>query len=317
MKRHVQQPGVRQWAGEDLIELQSEPLKALDGFFSEYGSCIIQGCQVTDNGNGTYDISAGLLALAGIDVNGSSTFKVVPFSGVTDVPFPVYFKLAYSVVERSYLDGQVKPIAYNYRAEVSTVQPEGECLELSEDSVIRFVDVIQCDPLHRFFSDSERLKLKGIATGANKYDHPTSHPASMIAEGVNKRFMTDAERTSLSSLETYAKADMSNMATWRFGVGTTASYIKFNNGLMICWGWIAAQRLENKTVYLPMSFANDAYKVSLTSESTTTSGTTLVTLTVNNKLTSSFKAKGAFLTVDVSSGYPTESFDWIAIGIWK
>lgn len=28
MKRHIQQPGVRQWAGEDLIELQAEPLKA-------------------------------------------------------------------------------------------------------------------------------------------------------------------------------------------------------------------------------------------------------------------------------------------------
>lgn len=150
MKRHVQIPGVRQWAGEDLVELQSEPLKAIDLFFSQYEPCIIQGCQTTDNGNNTYTIAPGLLSLVGVDINGSRTFKVVPFAGIAEVSLPVYFSLGYSVIERSYLDGHVKPVAYNYRAEISTVEPEGEFLELSESSNIRFVDVIQCDSVHRF-----------------------------------------------------------------------------------------------------------------------------------------------------------------------
>lgn len=121
-----------------------------------------------------------------------------------------------------------------------------------------------------------------------------------------------------SSLGTnYAKADLSNIATWRFGIGTTSSYIKFNNGLLICWGWVATQRAEIKTVYLPVSYANDAYKVATTSESATGAGTTLISLTVNSKGVSSFKVKGAFHVVDVSSGYPSEAFDWITIGQWK
>lgn len=110
---------------------------------------------------------------------------------------------------------------------------------------------------------------------------------------------------------------MSNITTWRFGIGTASSYIKFANGLLICWGWVSALRSENKTVYLPISFANDSYKVAFTSESTTAAGTTLISLTVHSKTVSSFKVKGAFHTVDVSSGYPSEAFDWIAIGQWK
>ena len=313
MKRHVQQPGIRPWAGEDLIELQAEPLKALDGFFSEYGSCIIQGCQITDNGSDTYNISAGLLALAGTDVNGNSTFKVVPFSGVTDVPFPVYFKLAYSTVERSYLDGQVKAIAYNYRAEVFTVQPEGEFLELSEDNVIRFVDVIQCDPLHRFFSDTERLKLQGIAAGANNYTHPASHPASMIAEATNKRFMTDAERNTLSSLGTsYAKADFSNVTTQSLGQN---GYCKFPNGLLIQWGFASNSTAGNLTAYFPLSFYDSNYSITTTIE-TVSSEQSVYTATPYAKYSSYFSVRRRYAT-GTENGDTARSFTWIAIGRWK
>ena len=50
------------------------------------------------------------------------------------------------------------------------------------------------------YTTVEKNKLAGVATGANNYSHPASHPASIITEAVNKRFMTDAERTKLSKL---------------------------------------------------------------------------------------------------------------------
>ena len=257
MKRHIQQPGVRQWAGDDLIELQAEPMKAIDSFFAEYGPCIIQGCQVADNEDGTYDISSGLLALAGIDANGNDTFKVVPFSGIASVPLPVYFTLAYSTIERSYLDGQVKPIAYNYRAEMATVRPAGEYLELSEDCIPRFVDVIQCDASHRFFTDTERQKLKGIDVGANKYVHPSTHPASMISEDSTHKFMTQTEKNTLSSLGTiYAKADLSNAVTVNLGQN---GYAKFNNGLLIQWGQRTGSSASAISIYLSTSFYDTNY----------------------------------------------------------
>ena len=51
---------------------------------------------------------------------------------------------------------------------------------------------------------AEKAKLDGIEEGANKYIHPSTHPASMIVEGTDKWFMTDAERTKLASVENNA-----------------------------------------------------------------------------------------------------------------
>jgi aspartyl/asparaginyl-tRNA synthetase len=36
MKRHVQETGIRKWFDDDLIELQNQPLKAIEEFF-KYG----------------------------------------------------------------------------------------------------------------------------------------------------------------------------------------------------------------------------------------------------------------------------------------
>lgn len=50
------------------------------------------------------------------------------------------------------------------------------------------------------FSQTEKDKLAGIAENANNYVHPESHPASMIVEAADKRFMKDAERTKLEGI---------------------------------------------------------------------------------------------------------------------
>ena len=54
-------------------------------------------------------------------------------------------------------------------------------------------------------------KLSGIEAGANKYIHPTSHPASMITQDANYRFVSDTEKSKWDAKETttgaQAKAD--------------------------------------------------------------------------------------------------------------
>ena len=45
-----------------------------------------------------------------------------------------------------------------------------------------------------FMAAADKSKLDGIAANANNYVHPASHPASMITEETNRRFMTDAEK---------------------------------------------------------------------------------------------------------------------------
>lgn len=176
MKRHVQVPGIRQWAAEDFLELQSEPLKALDGFFEEYGPCIIKGCRVTKNADETYNLTAGLVALEGTDAEGNRCFKVVPFSGMVGTPMPIYLTLANSPVKRQYVDGAIKPIAYEYYAAASVAKPENvPFLELKTDRQGAFVDVLQ-DSNHVFLTAEEREKLNNLAG----YIHPKTHPASMI-----------------------------------------------------------------------------------------------------------------------------------------
>ena len=44
------------------------------------------------------------------------------------------------------------------------------------------------------YTTAEKQKLAGIAAGANNYQHPASHPATMIAQDETHRFITDAER---------------------------------------------------------------------------------------------------------------------------
>ena len=42
-------------------------------------------------------------------------------------------------------------------------------------------------------SKDDKVKLDGIATNANKYIHPSTHPATMITEDITHRFVTDEQ----------------------------------------------------------------------------------------------------------------------------
>ena len=47
-----------------------------------------------------------------------------------------------------------------------------------------------------FMSSTDKTKLDGVQSGATAYTHPTNHPASIITQDVNNRFVTDAEKAS-------------------------------------------------------------------------------------------------------------------------
>lgn len=55
-----------------------------------------------------------------------------------------------------------------------------------------------------FLSVSDKVKLDGIETEANKYIHPATHSLSMITETTGLKIMTSAERTKLSGIESGA-----------------------------------------------------------------------------------------------------------------
>ncbi|EKJ91755.1 hypothetical protein [Bacteroides finegoldii] len=140
------------------------------------------------------------------------------------------------------------------------------------------------------------------------------HQASDIQETTDKKVMTAEERNILSTLgTTYAKADLSNAVTTLTSGNNI--YIKFNNGILIQYGRITTTGQKERRVYMPMSFKNDGYKVFYGIEAGTDVVQTLYTL---NKSTSSFYVSGTFYDpYNGNKGFPGESFDWFAIGIWK
>ncbi|AMW99301.1 phage tail protein [Rummeliibacillus stabekisii] len=52
------------------------------------------------------------------------------------------------------------------------------------------------------YTTTEKNKLAGIATAANNYVHPSSHPASMITEDATHRFVSDTEKNTWNNKET-------------------------------------------------------------------------------------------------------------------
>lgn len=185
MKRHVQKPGVRKWSGDDLLELQGEPLAVLDQFFGRYGDMVIKGCEI-DQEAGT--VSAGLVAISGKDVEGKDTYKVCPFRGATGVRvFPAFLALKFTEFTRDYDDAVVRPIAYQYEAELLAVKPtDRPCLELSANGRVQFLDVIQ-DTLHRFVSDDDRKKWDAKATAGHTHAIATTEKAGFMSTSDRKK----------------------------------------------------------------------------------------------------------------------------------
>ena len=64
------------------------------------------------------------------------------------------------------------------------------------------------------YTTADKQKLAGIAAGANNYQHPATHPASVIVQDSTHRFVTDTEKT-----------------TWN-GKASTAVATQSANGLM-------------------------------------------------------------------------------------
>lgn len=131
MKRHIQEPGVRKWSGNDLLELQSEPLRIADGFFSQWGDCVICGCAVSA---GT--LGAGLASIGGLTLPVSETEVRV---------WPVFLVADEEHIQREYADDVVRDIAVSRFAKVVQTRPEEGTpyVEIAEDGTPGFFEKLR------------------------------------------------------------------------------------------------------------------------------------------------------------------------------
>ena len=72
-------------------------------------------------------------------------------------------------------------------------------------------------------SKEDKTKLDGIATGANNYTHPENHPATMITEDTDHRFVTDTEKAAWNG-----KADVIVATTEKDGLMASTDKTKLD-----------------------------------------------------------------------------------------
>lgn len=170
MKEHVQEYGVRRWAGDDLVELQGEPLEAIQKLVEPYAPCIIQGCEVNA---AEKRIGSGMVALWEVDENNQKKgVKIARFAGCVTEKFPVYLSLKRTPEERVYVDGKNKPIAHNYMAQETTVENDVKDkfpLKITEDGGERLVDTIGItQKLDRDGGNASNVKVVSFVTDTSE-----------------------------------------------------------------------------------------------------------------------------------------------------
>ena len=134
---------------------------------------------------------------------------------------------------------------------------------------------------------SDKSKLDGIATGANNYVHPTSHPASIIVEDSTHRFVTDTEKKSWSSKSDFSGEykDLVNKPT-------------ISSSILLASNWDSSA----KTYSFETDYPNASYDIEVALDSTATAeqaevfnGAQIVGSATSNVV----KAYGDMPTVDI------------------
>ncbi len=197
MKRHEQLTGVRKWSGNDLVELQSEALKVLDGFFSQYGDVVVQGCCVSGS-----TIASGLVNIGG---------RVMPFEGATGITnFPIYLEPSVSSEQREYVDGVVKDIAKIYVATTTQIKPTADYIEIPEDGkFVRFFDMVESTWL---------VELKSRLTAVEAYDVTVANTLASLVEAKEDH---EDRILQLESTPVYAVPTLSSVPS-----ASTTTYVK-------------------------------------------------------------------------------------------
>lgn len=163
MKEQVQELGVRKWFGDDFIDLQNELYATIRSLVADYGNMILSGCNVTNNGDATYNISEGVAYLRDSSGANGKYCRVYAQTNVAAASFPVYLvqasrdRTAVPAYGREYKDATTKNIIVEYYANVVTSLPaHANYVSITAAGVTtRFRDAIQ-SANYRFATDTEK-----------------------------------------------------------------------------------------------------------------------------------------------------------------
>jgi hypothetical protein len=110
-----------------------------------------------------------------------------------------------------------------------------------------------------FMSNDDKSKLNGIAANANNYEHPANHPASIIAQDTNNRFVTDAEKATWNAKASTAATQWLQMVyqnAWVNYGSALGEYTKDEFGFVHFRAFIKSGTVASGTIIftLPVGF---------------------------------------------------------------
>lgn len=229
MKEHVQEPGIRKWAGDDLVELQNEPLSALQALVEPYAPCILYGCEVSVVEGSTYKLSSGLAAIKGVDAQGIPCVKIVRVPEVAATTLPVYIYLAYETISRVYASNEDKPVAYDYVAKVATAIPEADSyLTITASGGQRLPDTMGITK--KLNSDGGEAKdVKVTFAQASSRTLPASGSKLGILMGSIRKWLYDLKALAFKDKVAGSDLDADVVATFNKKVDKKAGYALSKN----------------------------------------------------------------------------------------
>jgi hypothetical protein len=276
MKRHIQNSGLKKWFGNYFVELESEPLKAIDQWASAYEGCIVSGGALSLISGTTYNVAAAMVVLK---IDGEYKVAPLPATDSVDVSVQKAIRLKKTSITGQYQNPTDLIIAYDYSAEIinytaglGTLNQDYLLIPTNGGAIRAYTDVLKealtvvTAASKGLMSAADKNKLDGVAVNANNYLHPAAHVASMITESTTRRFVSDAEKATWNSKAAgthgHAASEITESTTRRFV--SDAEKTTWNSKAAGTHGHAASEIAESTT----RRFVSDAEKLGFWSGST-------------------------------------------------
>lgn len=276
MKDFIAKVGGRRFYSDDLINVQ-DSINALVEVLSEYGDCILSGCEVSGS-EGSYAVSPGYVRIGG---------KLRKFEGGSFNTFPFYIVPDNAIVQTVYKDNVSRDAIGVYTSHLST-ESVGGALVIADKE----------DKRH------DAQFIKDVVTVVRKYAGPSHF---YVANALNYNKTT--KKFSTSEIEDAKEGDLCNYLTKVYkctspGLGENAvwefAYDYHTGAVGVCMGG------DYRTnVYGPWEMTFEVDKTELTYEEQTVN----VTLSASRTVSVYDGYTGDFISQSVQEGAPILSVD--------
>lgn len=128
MKELLSKPGGQGMFVNDLVTLQKEALTGCEQILHSLQPCVLSGCEVSQNIDLTYNITAGYVWLDG---------KIRFFSGETDITTGQLSPADAEETFRPFADASTKAIFKNHHAAITAITSDPSPIKVSSSGVLR------------------------------------------------------------------------------------------------------------------------------------------------------------------------------------